>query len=1256
MKNFTILLVLLSAVVSAQKNNPVAGQAARLVDLLKKDYNAVTIMERNETISKDMDEVIATLMVYSEEKDNTAFIKSSTSTQASLTEYQQALDRYANLNKSITGLNISSSTSKGQAFDTIAGISEGITKTKSAYYKAKINYNMDILVELSDQFQNSNAYLQYMSNLFISKYANVKSLDFDAFAQANYTSSIQKAMPFFGGDLAFSEAIDGLSRFLAKRIKDELTVYAVEKIQEYLRNPKPESYLNELMVLLPTTTSYLKSFDSSRTLNFVDDLKQYIENDLNNLIANASGLKNTPRFKKYIEEHPDLDFAFEALELFPQLSKMENPIDYFDMLENSRNIQRWSSYSNLHQQVSTVELADKYANYIAEQQYNKKNPEKKSNKAEIELDEAIKKSKFLNDYQDFAKSVKHFRKSEMTDYLNDEKKIKNSVESLKLSKLKGITDINNKYPGFAPILDDDFKGKLKNALDEFKLNSQIIAEKKAIIFTAITALSDEKASISKINEAKLRILITDIVKNYNFRNFDILFNEFHVLNEMDSNQRTSNISTVNTQIDNIVQAYAAILNLTYPELKTFIDEDKLQKQGYTSFPYALGSQVNKYDYKTIITAEIQSAEKQIENIPDIKLKEKLHAYFEIAGKFDFTDNDINTAATLQTGAAEIKKLKLTKKDIQYNIANSIKLASMLAHSLMIVEDSKPKFANTAFMSGYSSEVNFYLLYIGFLQQQNRKYYNISFYLNSENKQLDFSPLMKNFPAEKVIQKATEFQAVAGSLTRIAENAEKLHNSLLKIKKANSSGEKVAAEEIHDLAGDIIDFSEDVFFAADTLLNTPSLRMLQDADISPILKKTAPYITTARTVNDIFLDLHTKNYTTAMIKAIEIPSAFGKNNDESQLYASILNITNDLGNIQKAANLKNLFAYSRVYTDNEKNETQKNLANWIKISFDSDPKMTDYRTKFDNVYKVIYGGTGNLTAELEELKDKINNPEFYTKYFDIDTYKISNRIGSYLTEKGLEATAVSNISTNISSVITKSISAYIFDDAENRKALADQKKILVLNLKYHLPEMFPDIFQFTDENTVKLIHFVNDVANANNAEDVEKALNTFALPPGSSSLKEQTKSYFSINAYPGLFGGYTSTSITKGDSYNVGFTAPVGIYGQICATDIGTVGLFLPLIDIAAPVRLRLGDNTENLPDLEFKDVFSPGLFVSYGFNKSPFAINLGGQFGPSLKSISDGSGSETGENQKVVEKQAFYWSIAFTIDIPLFTIHAKSKN
>lgn len=933
------LLLFLCVTASAQKSAPVAGHAARLVDLLKKDYNNTDPINRTETINRDIQEVVGIFSVYITNSATKDFPGDAPAVQSSVfIDYQSALQKQISLSRAFTN-----STVSGEAANKIEANLDTLNKKKKLYDDEVYDCNLALLEQIHTYFESKkNTYLSHITEAFKQKYVNAKALKFDGYSQANYTSSIQKANPFFGGDVTFTHIIDGLSRFLAQRIKDELTAYAIEKVQYYLNNPQPESYLNELMVLLPTTTAYLKSFDASQTLSFIDDLKQYIETDLNNLIANAANLKNTPRFKKYIEQNPDLDFAFEAIELLPQLSKIENPIDYFDMLESSRNVQRWADV--------------------------------------------------------------------------------------------------------IPTADD-------NAL-------------------------------------------------------------------------------------------------------------------------------------------------------------------------------------------------------RYNISNTVKLSSMLAHSLMIVENSKPKFANTAFMSAYGSEPTFYLLYVGFLNEQNENYYKVSFY-KGKKIDLDFLKLMVKLPADDVDATKEQYKLVKSSLTQIAANAEKLYSDYETIRRANNSGEKITPEQVHALANASIDFTENVFHTADTLVSNKNLDILGGADLSGFINKTKPYITTARSVSDIYLELHKRRFASAIIKTMGIPANFNTSQYDgyTAIARSVINSTQNFTSNQDLYNLREFLSFTKVESTPTKKARQMELSIWVDVRLkNADIDATIY-PKYRMLYDMINSNSkGDYKQYRKSFAESLSSTKFIKDFTGIDNVKIKRKLQDALQRKGLDKD--DEFVKKIEQYIGESLIAFVTDDKEKQEIANANKELVSSYMRIYFPEVFSDVFSFKDDNTIKLVHFVNDVANAKSGEEVEKALNTFALPTGSSAIKEKATRYTAINSYPGLFAGYTTTSVNKGDSYSLGFTAPVGIYYHLGSSNRFTYGLFAPVIDIAAPVRVRLGDNTDELPDLEFKDLFSPGLFLSVGFRNAPLALNIGGQFGPSLKGIKEGAEGL----EKTVEENAFYFCVALTIDIPLFTLQARTKN
>ena len=150
-------------------------------------------------------------------------------------------------------------------------------------------------------------------------------------------------------------------------------------------------------------------------------------------------------------------------------------------------------------------------------------------------------------------------------------------------------------------------------------------------------------------------------------------------------------------------------------------------------------------------------------------------------------------------------------------------------------------------------------------------------------------------------------------------------------------------------------------------------------------------------------------------------------------------------------------------------------------------------------------------------------------------------------------------------------------------------------------------------------------------------------------REEVSSYVSINSYPGFLTGSEFSDVDNNHAaFSVGFTAPVGLYWQWGKDRCNTYGVFFPIIDLAAPVRLRFDseDKTETMSDYTFKDAFAPGLYFSLGINKTPLTINVGGQYGPKLRNVKDESS----------DFNAFRIGVGIVFDIPLFTLFSKSAD
>lgn len=942
MRKLLFLLIILSISNNAfsQKSAPIVGDAAQLIDLLKRDYSTSNPDTRDDEIAIDRSKVIAIFKSYLiEELEDLKGIDTKVLNK-NLMEYLKNKEAFSVISKLV----IEKSTDYSNLYNDYLKVEVKFTDAKIKYFESKKTTDGAILDALISKFDKQNPYLKVILEKFKIKYDLLAQSKTDYFAIQNSYASIQKSIPFLGGDMAFETVIDGLSRFLAKRIKEELTIHAIDKIKTYLENPTPENYCHELLTVLPTTTNYLKSFDADQLLKFTDEFKQYIEEDLNNLLENAFHLKDTPRIKNYIANNPDLEFAFEGLEMIPLLSKIKSPIDYFELLENSRTLSLWRSD--------------------------------------------------------------------------------------------------------------------------------------------------------------------------------------------------------------------------------------------------------------------------------------------------------------------------TTQAVKYNIAQSFRLASMLAYSMTVVENSEVKFASVDFISNYANEKNFYFLYFGLLHQQNKKYFNINFKNPSDNTDItfDINTLMKSFSPNTISETSESFIFLKSNLTAIAKNAEIIYAQALSIKKKNKNNEEVTYEEIYSFIEDFIDFSLEIVTTADELV-TDKFKIIEPSVKIEIENKLSPYFSVAKIANNMVLDLHQKKYSNAIIKAIEIPLHFS----DSNLSTNLQNISdkvafnNDLSvmqNLYKEKTFSDLSDEDKIKKLNSLNTSLEVLA--IKIS--GTPKLNTFKKAIDK-FSLYVASSGTkmddqkLKEEIEELKNAtrvVITNDHLLKFAGISKEDILKSVKEQLEKKKYDVAVINNIESKIDTYLNNQLKKHILNDTIG----ASEEVTITAIISEFAPHLLNNNTKINDKTAIKIIHFINDVSVSKDAEDIEKALDAFALPVGSSSLKEKATTYVSINSFPGILGGleYSKDQKTVG---NIGFTAPVGIYFNIKSSDKGaTWGVFLPVIDIAAPVRLRLDSNndTKTLPDFNFNDIFSPGIYISYGFKKSPFAIHLGAQYGPKLRDIP----AETEGNFTSVD--SYRINIGFVIDIPLLTLSSKYKD
>lgn len=974
-----VLLLFLSLALSlsvfAQRDLPVSGNAATLVDLLRKDYSSIAPENRFDEISRDQTLIISIFKSYLSDSERSQ-LESSAQPMADLQSTQKemnALKKKMVYYSAGSPNDLKDSKNADPIVDALKRNADSLEDKTKKYYQDKASNDCHELETIGKVYARScNMFLSEMIEKLNRKYLRINAGKQDDFSAVNTNSSIQKSIPFIGGDLSFETVVDGLSKFLAKRIKEELTAYVMESVKTWLQKQGEDDPLAEFKVILPQTTLFLTGFTADKISSFPGEIKQYIEDDLNHLLDNAPGLRQTPRLHKLISNHPDLDFAMEALEIIPDLSKIKTPADYFSIVERSRNLSRW---------------------------------------------------------------------------------------------------------------------------------------------------------------------------------------------------------------------------------KTSTDTSR------------------------------------------------------------------------------------------YNIANGIYLSGLLARSLMVTDNGELKFASMDWLGKYAAESEFFLLYTGFLYQQNLKYYDICF-VTGHSGSFQLAEQLGTI----IQKKSTDISLLAfktrieDALNKAAKNAEKIYVTSADIKKAKQAGLKVAPDTVYAFIKSVIGFSEDLTGSVNDLLN----EMAGPINIShpanqkisfDLPGKTAPFYNVARTVNDVYIDISQKRYASALIKLAGISSALVHNNQFPTLIADIQTLGRMRADKRTAAWHLVIGLATRndpaqqLHLDTREVAAVKTLqaeltklALFARINYPDSPVANEH-TGVPSLVGIC--GSGALTGilgvgDLVNLRTVLERPDFQKLVVSFYTGILIDDLLSKITKELSEITVMNSrnipvkvFTENDAAQIAFAASAYVAaiysnyyirGHQDNDQTLVRTKDFLfstIANYVSVLPQKF-DIASNTQ--LVSLIHFVNDLALAKNSDEVAEALDTFALPAGSYTVKRATRFNLSINSYPGILPAaeFAGGKVTA----SVGFTAPVG-FGLSWGNKGGCVnGVFLPVIDIGALTRLRLfsADSTvKTLPEFKFKNIFSPGIYFSHGFKKSPIAVNIGIQYGPDLQVIkADGSTSGSG-------KDAFRVGAGIVIDIPLFNLHSTVR-
>lgn len=329
------------------------------------------------------------------------------------------------------------------------------------------------------------------------------------------------------------------------------------------------------------------------------------------------------------------------------------------------------------------------------------------------------------------------------------------------------------------------------------------------------------------------------------------------------------------------------------------------------------------------------------------------------------------------------------------------------------------------------------------------------------------------------------------------------------------------------------------------------------------------------------------------------------------------------------------------------------------------KTSIVETEFNSIKKSI-SAFGTATAEISSIAKTISKSSGTTGQSSIVMYSDYVSAISEMLKKGLTffKDSLPLVTTDVKSFIE--VIDYATDACYDVKS--QNYGSLVLHTSHIMEKILGLKYTYKDE-FIKYGSFMAGIIEADNSDEVKAAIEAAVLPVGSASIKRETYSNISLNAYIGPMAGYEYLGALTDQNWSpvLGVTAPVGIafsWGKFgngtrkekdarTRTNGNVVGgkswtLFVPLIDVGSIATFRLGDETSNVAaEIKLENIIAPGLYGYYGFGKVPISIGLGGQIGPQLRQI-----NATDIN---IDKNFYVrFGLNMVVDIPFFNFYTRN--
>lgn len=299
----------------------------------------------------------------------------------------------------------------------------------------------------------------------------------------------------------------------------------------------------------------------------------------------------------------------------------------------------------------------------------------------------------------------------------------------------------------------------------------------------------------------------------------------------------------------------------------------------------------------------------------------------------------------------------------------------------------------------------------------------------------------------------------------------------------------------------------------------------------------------------------------------------------------------------------------------------------------------------NIFRPYFNDFLTLTADIDEQLGQLKNKRRNGQSFDVDEFMGYVNLFTDMISIGLKsATFGAPSSQNTLLRIAPSL-------LDMRRSIQKQDyTAAVIDLNVLLLSALPQSAGIKDD-ILRYSMFIANVASAQNSQELHWALETAALPTGSARVKRESVINISLNAYTGpFFGGENLLDTPTQNDWGslVALAAPIGIAFSTGLSGAGSVTLLTSFIDVGALVSYRFGDSKAGaLPEISFKNMVAPGLYMVYGFPKTPISVGAGVQYGPQIRKVTI--------NNAEANTSAYRIGVFAGIDIPVLNFYNKPR-